>query len=252
MPLRPTRRLAVRLAPRAGSTGLTLIELVVAFSLMLILSVMALPVARVKVQREKERRLRDALKEIRVAIDRYKDMADEGGLVDQDPDNYGYPESLEAMVEGVEVEQEDRFGAGLPTSEQGTPSRRDGRSRQDGLGTRRGSRSQLGQSRSLGSQGRSMDQAFPGQSSSRTGTGFGRMGARDPLREEDPLADEEGPEAIRFLRAIPMDPMTGRREWGMLSVSDDPRSRSWNGRNVFDVYSLSTGIALDGTTYADW
>ncbi|MFZ0820666.1 MAG: type II secretion system protein [Candidatus Acidiferrales bacterium] len=59
-------------------------------------------------------------------------------------------------------------------------------------------------------------------------------------------------ETVRFLSKIPVDPMTGRAEWGKRAVQDDPDSSSWNGKNVFEVYSLSQGIALDGTKYADW
>jgi general secretion pathway protein G len=57
---------------------------------------------------------------------------------------------------------------------------------------------------------------------------------------------------VRYLRKVPVDPMTGRAEWGLRSVSDDPTSTSWGGKNVFEVYSLSTGVAMDGTKYADW
>src|ERR1700732_4665140 len=57
---------------------------------------------------------------------------------------------------------------------------------------------------------------------------------------------------IRFLRRIPVDPMTGQAEWGLRCVSDDPDSNSWAEKNVFDVYSKSQGTASDGTRYADW
>lgn len=57
---------------------------------------------------------------------------------------------------------------------------------------------------------------------------------------------------VRFLRRIPVDPMTGRAEWGMRSLKDDPLSESWGGDNIFDVYSLSQDTALDGTKYKDW
>jgi general secretion pathway protein G len=57
---------------------------------------------------------------------------------------------------------------------------------------------------------------------------------------------------IRFLRHVPMDPMTHSTEWGMRSMQDDPTSDSWGGQGVFDVYSKSTGTALDGTKYSDW
>ena len=57
---------------------------------------------------------------------------------------------------------------------------------------------------------------------------------------------------VRFLRRIPVDPMTGKAEWGMRSMQDDPTSDSFGEQSVFDVYSKSTGTALDGTKYADW
>ena len=57
---------------------------------------------------------------------------------------------------------------------------------------------------------------------------------------------------LKFLRHIPVDPMTGKDEWGMRSMQDDPTSDSWDGNNVFDVYTKSTGTALDGTKYKDW
>ena len=57
---------------------------------------------------------------------------------------------------------------------------------------------------------------------------------------------------VKFLRRIPVDPMTGRAEWGLHSMQDDPKSDSYGGQSVFDVYSKSTGPALDGTKYSDW
>jgi general secretion pathway protein G len=57
---------------------------------------------------------------------------------------------------------------------------------------------------------------------------------------------------VKFLRRIPVDPMTGKAEWGMRSMQDDPTSDSFGGQSVFDVYSKSTGTALDGTKYSTW
>ena len=57
---------------------------------------------------------------------------------------------------------------------------------------------------------------------------------------------------VRFLRKIPIDPMTGKAEWGMRSMQDDPTSDSYGGQSVFDVYSKSQGTGLDGTKYSTW
>jgi general secretion pathway protein G len=83
--------------------------------------------------------------------------------------------------------------------------------------------------------------------SSRTGIGgsgsFGNTGESD--------SDDE-PKKIRFLRRIPVDPITGTADWGLRSVKDSPDSMSWGGHNVFDVYSKSMDTALDGTRYSEW
>lgn len=57
---------------------------------------------------------------------------------------------------------------------------------------------------------------------------------------------------VKFLRRMPVDPMTGTTEWGLRSMQDDPHSDSFGGQSVFDVYSKSQGTALDGTKYSDW
>lgn len=65
--------------------------------------------------------------------------------------------------------------------------------------------------------------------------------------------NEEGlPPVIKFLRRIPVDPMTGEREWGLRCYEDPPETRFWCGRNVYDVYSKSRGEAIDGTKYQEW
>jgi general secretion pathway protein G len=57
---------------------------------------------------------------------------------------------------------------------------------------------------------------------------------------------------LKFLRRIPVDPMTGKAEWTMRSMQDEPNSDSWGGQNLFDVASKSQATALDGTKYSDW
>jgi general secretion pathway protein G len=88
---------------KARTRGLTLVELIVAFTIMLILATMAVPMARSKVRRERERELRFALREMRTAIDKYKDAADQGLLGPTKLGSEGYPDSLEVLVEGVKM-----------------------------------------------------------------------------------------------------------------------------------------------------
>lgn len=145
---------------------MTLLELIIACSILLILATAALPVARFKIVRPKEYELQRDLREIRDAIDRYKDYADRN-LIRVEVGSEGYPPDLETLVKGM----------------------------------------QLG---------------------------------------------DAGGRKIRFLRRIPRDPMTGRSDWNLQAVQDDPDSTSWGGKNVFDVHSKSQGTALDGTRYSEW
>ena len=147
--------------PRAR--GFTLIELIVATAILVILTGMAIPLARVTIKREREHVLRRDLWEMRDAIDRFKDAADRGAFQTK-VGTEGYPPDLETLVNGLDVNGK----------------------------------------------------------------------------------------KVRFLRRIPVDPMTGTNEWGMRSMADDPESDSWGGQNVFDVYTKSQGTALDGTAYKDW
>jgi general secretion pathway protein G len=151
-------------SPRAkGQRGFTLIELIVATTILILLTGMAVPTLKFVYKREQERQLREDLWMLRDAIDRYKDAADKGAFqikVGSD----GYPPDLDTLVTGVDV-------AG---------------------------------------------------------------------------------KKLKFLRRIPIDPMTGKAEWGMHSMQDDPTSDSWGEQNVFDVYTKSEAMALDGTKYRDW
>jgi general secretion pathway protein G len=147
----------------ARESGLTLLELIIATTILLILSSAALPVFKFTVIRAKEAELRRDLREMRNAIDHFKDAADLNQVRVQ-LGSEGYPPDLDSLAKGVE---------------------------------------------------------FGGQKK-------------------------------RFLRRIPVDPMTGRADWSLRSVQDDPDTTSWGGNNVFDVHSSSTGTALDGTKYSDW
>ena len=93
----------MRFPRRSNQRGLTLIELIVAFTIMLILATMAVPLARYKVRRDRERDLRYALRQIRTAIDKYKDAADMNLLGPQEIGTEGYPKTLDVLVEGVKA-----------------------------------------------------------------------------------------------------------------------------------------------------
>jgi general secretion pathway protein G len=88
---------------RRNQRGLTLVELIVAFTIMLILTTMSVPLARSKVRAERERELRFALDDMRRAIDKYKDYADANAFGPIKQGTNGYPESLDQMVEGVKL-----------------------------------------------------------------------------------------------------------------------------------------------------
>lgn len=74
----------------------------------------------------------------------------------------------------------------------------------------------------------------------------------DELVDGVEVGDPANPTVVKFLQSIPVDPVTGEAEWGKRSYQDDWDSRSWGGENVYDVYSLAVGQALDGTYYRDW
>src|SRR5262249_21584513 len=153
-----TRKRAVR--------GFTLIELILTVTILAVIVGMAIPLARNSIKRQKEQDLHYALREMRVAIDKFKDASDKG-QIQKTLDGDGYPAKLQDLVDGVP-----------------------------------------------------------------------QVGAVD--------------KKLKFLRRVPVDPMTNTTEWGLHSYQDDPKSKSWGGQNVFDVFTKSDGTALDGTKYSEW
>jgi general secretion pathway protein G len=153
-----------------NTRGYTFVELLIVTTIILILASAVQPLAKVAIQRQKESELRRVLREMRDAIDKFKDAADAQLIPSTElkPGSEGYPNDLEMLVEGVSV-----------------------------------------------------------------------------------LNDQSG-RKLKYLRRVPIDPMTGSDEWGMRSYQDKPDATRWGGQNLYDVFSLSTGTALDGTKYKDW
>lgn len=152
---------------RLRQRAFTLLEMLITVTVLAILASAVFPLAKNGVRRQQELELRRSLREMRLAIDAYKQAVDFQQIKPPPPENNGYPESLEVLVEGV--------------------------------------------------------------------LKLGKSNVK-----------------LRFLRRIPVDPFTGKAEWGLRSIMDDPDSTSWGGSNVFDVYTLHHGTGMNGIPYRNW
>ena len=158
-------------APRTkNQRGYTFVELLVVTTIVMILASAIMPLARVTATRTREAELRRSLREMRTAIDKFKDAADLQQIsnLELKAGSENYPTDLQMLVDGVSA------------------------------------------------------------------------------------ANDATGRKLRFLRRIPVDPMTKTADWGLRSYQDKPDSRTWGGQNVFDVYTTFEGTALDGTKYKDW
>ena len=150
--------------------GFTLLELIITLGILAVLVSGAIPLMKNSIKREREMQLRRNIREIRQAIDRYKQFCDPPisgvGTLDRKVDDECYPPNLEILVEGIHPPNTTR--------------------------------------------------------------------------------------TVRFLRRLPIDPITGKTEWGIRSMYNEKDDTSWDGKHVWDVYSKSEGTALNGTKYKDW
>jgi general secretion pathway protein G len=211
---------------RQKDAGLTLLELILTIGILLVLSTAAIPMFRVTIQHRKETELRNDLREMRNSIDRYKDDADKN-LIRTEVGSQNYPPDLQTLVDGVEVSNAGGGAGGISASALAGAS---GTSQFGSAGTSQFSTPQFGTGAAGGTS----------QQSSGLASGLGQ-------------ALSTAPSKVRYLRKIPVDPMTGKADWGLRAVQDDPDSDSWGGHNVFDVYSQSQAISSDEKTkYSDW
>jgi type II secretory pathway pseudopilin PulG len=209
--------------------GLTLIELVLTTGILLILSSAAIPMFRMTIQHRKEVELRYDLREMRNAIDRYKEDADKN-LIRTEVGSQNYPPDLQTLVDGVSISGGGGGAGGISASALAGAS----------------NTSQFG---SAGT-----PQLGAGQNGGASQFGQGATGGIPSLGSAGSSGQvaTDAPTKVRYLRKIPVDPMTGKPEWGLRAVQDDADSTSWGGHNVFDVYSQSQATAVDGTKYSDW
>jgi prepilin-type N-terminal cleavage/methylation domain-containing protein len=222
---------------KSSNAGLTLIELILTVGIILILSSAAIPMFRMTIQHRKESELRYDLREMRNAIDRYKDDADKN-LIRTEVGSQNYPPDLQTLVDGVSISA-GGAGGGVGGISASALAGASGTGQFGSAGT-----PQLGAGQPGG--------ASPGAAGGASGFGSSSTSLGIPALGSAGSASSDLPSKVRYLRKIPVDPLTGKPDWGLRAVQDDPDSDSWGGHNVFDVYSQSQAIAMDGSKYSDW
>ena len=216
------RRVPLRAMSHRDEKGFSLIELVITVTVMTILTLGVMPLVRVAVQRQKEQRLRETLRQIRTAIDEFH--RDTVGMVCAGP---GMPQA----------------GAGPPQAGSGFLDPR--------------SKVVISDCTIFGID--NLDHYPPDLETLVDGVNViargaqGGMGGRGQLGvNATQLTSQVSTKVKIYLRGIPVDPMTGKAEWDLRSSYDPVDSDSWGGENVFDVRSKSKEKALNGEQYSDW
>jgi general secretion pathway protein G len=227
----------------ASHRGFTLIELVITVFVLAILTLGIVPLVQVSVKRQKEQQLRDALREMREAIDQFHREAVAGAQMqanqqqaqttaqqEQAPRNPPNPQNPQNPQQGAgpnifadprvrvaitdqtifTADNPDRYPPDLDTLVKGV-------------------------------------NVLP-----ITAGSLGRRGNLNYTATEAATEDSQQPKTKIYLRRIPVDPMTGKADWEFRSCYDSADTNSWGGENVFDVHSKSDGVALNGEKYRDW
>ncbi|HEY4038729.1 MAG TPA: type II secretion system protein [Burkholderiaceae bacterium] len=197
--------------------GFTLIELVVTLALVGVMAMVAVPLYEVTAIRMKEMELRSALRQIRTALDAYKDAAD-SGKIQKDPSDSGYPPTLKVLVDGVDAQQ-NSGGLGSVSSMASTTAK--------------------------------LTTPNNGTTGSSTSNGTTSSGTTSNSTSSD------GPSRLMFLRQVPRDPFTPdpslppEEQWDTRSYGSPP-SDPQPGKDVYDVMSKSTTVGSNGIAYKDW
>jgi general secretion pathway protein G len=218
------RRVPLPVTPRRGEQGFSLIELVITITVMTILTLGVMPLVKVSVQRQREQRLRETLRQLRIAIDEFH--RDTIGMVCAGPGVQ--PGAGGAQVPGAgggfidprsKVVISDCTIFGIDNPDHYPPD---------------------------------LDTLVQGVNVIPRGMGPGAMGGAG-LSGSTPMSQQQlSTKQKVYLRSIPVDPITGKAEWDLRSSYDPADSTSWGGENVFDVRSKSKEKALNGEQYSDW
>jgi general secretion pathway protein G len=221
------------------SSGFTLIELIITVSVLAILTLGVIPLVQVSVKRQKEYQLRAALREMREAIDQFHREALAGAQMQVN------------QQQGQSTAQQEQAPRNPPTQAQGQ-----------------------GQAPNVFADPRVRvaitDQTiFTADNPDRyppdletlvkgvdvlpiTAGSLGRRGNLNYSATEAASEDSAVPKTKIYLRQIPVDPMTGQKDWVFRSCYDAADSTSWGGENIFDVHSKSQATALNGEKYSEW
>ena len=210
-----------RVALSRVERGFTLIELVMTITIMTILTFGVLPLIKVSVKRQKEQQLRDALRQMRIAIDEFhRDtvgmVCTAGGMQTGTGQGILIDPRSKVVISDCTifgVDNPDRYPPDLDTLVQGVN--------------------------------------VISRAAQQTG-GIGLQGNSNRAPDEGILDQQLSTKQKVYLRAIPIDPMTGKPEWDLRSCYDPSDAGSWGGENVFDVRSKSRDTALNGEKYSDW
>ena len=217
-----------------SSRGFTLIELVVTLMVLTILTMGAIPLIKVSVRRQREQQLREALHEIRTAIDQFHREALAGAQIQQQ----GQPQAQAAQIPGQAQGQVQGFV---------DPRVRVGITDNTIFGTDNVDRYPP----DLETLVNGVSVTPLAQAGGAGGGGGGEIAGLDNDRGATSNTLTSTKKKV-YLREIPIDPMTGERDWDLRSVFDSKDAGSWGGENVFDVRSKSNATALNGEKYSDW
>jgi general secretion pathway protein G len=218
------------------SNGFTLIELVITVAVLAILTLGVIPLVQVSVKRQKEEQLHEALREMREAIDQFHREALAGAQAQ--------------LQQGPTTAQQEQ--APRPTQNQTQPTA--------AASVFSDPRVRVFISDQTIFTADNPDRYPPDLDTLVKGVSvlpitlgsLGRRGNLNYTATEAATEDQTIPKTKIYLRQVPVDPMTGKAEWGFRSCYDAADSTSWGGQNIFDVYSKSKDKALNGENYSDW